>query len=117
MPFTTLTQAGTSGGGFWKAEWTWRLLNWLLGGLIAGGSASVGFYSTWQQLRADVAEVKERQDVLGSQLQHLYERQAADDTLHAMEGERLRQMDKKLDEVREDLKYLQRDLTGRVRRR
>lgn len=107
----------------WKSEWTSYLAKLVIGGLVAGGSASLGFWSTWQTLQADVRQTKA--DVVSlhavdaqqaSDLAKLEARQNDDDKVHAAEAERNTAIQRSLDQLREDIRDFRRDLTGRVGR-
>lgn len=83
--------------------------------LIAGITASFGFWSTWQGLMAQVSENTRQIKAQGSHIDALEQRQDLDERTAAATEATNRAILDRLNELRDDVKYLQRDLTGRVR--
>lgn len=107
----------------WKAEWTQPLAKLALSGLIAGASAAGGFWLTMQALKAEVVAVKAdvvaiqkvdaRQD---EQIDGLDQRQRAADIALALSTANTAAILRSITEMREDMRDMRRDLTGRVSR-
>lgn len=83
--------------------------------LIAGITAGFGFWSTWQGLQAQVSDHQRQLQSYGMHLQSLEQRQQADEIHTAETNATNKAILDRLNDLRDDVKYLQRDLTGRVR--
>lgn len=121
MTSITDVSGGAPAPGFrWKAEWTSYIGKLVIGGLIAGGSASAGFWATWQTLQADVRQTKADVSSLraadaqfATGLAELDARQDKDDQIHARQDEASVAILRSIGELREDVRDFRRDLTGR----
>jgi hypothetical protein len=108
----------------WQPEWTLRLLTWVVGGLITGGSAGLGAMAAWQGMQADVRQTKadvaslraadaEQAQQHAADIARLAERQAKDDQIHAAQDATGTAIQADLKRLYEELRDFRRDLTGR----
>jgi hypothetical protein len=104
----------------WQPEWTIRLMTWVVGGLIAGGSAGLGVVASWQTLQADEADVTalraadaEQAAQHANDIAKLVDRQNRDDQLHSGQVVADAAIQKDLDRLYKELVDFRRDLTGR----
>jgi hypothetical protein len=101
---------------WWKPEWTWNVLKWLVGGLTSGLAAGIGFVAAWTNMQTALTRVQSAQEIQSQKLERLDQRQTADDIRHAADGVLQQQILDQLKELRADVQYIQRDQIGRVRR-